>query len=141
MDYDLLIKTLHLYYNMRLATFGIDWNENLIIHFPVFVQPYTQQPLVLYQTETGIEVENNFLLESLAACHNANSKLAMYFMMNTAFINHLDKICNLTNTTDIQIIKEQKHFWTDLTHITECFKISFRIINGTQDAKRLYPPV
>ena len=31
------------------------WNcqsRNLIIQFPVFVQPYTQQPLILYQIET-----------------------------------------------------------------------------------------
>ena len=26
----------------------------------------------------GIEAENNFLLESLAACHDADSKLVMY---------------------------------------------------------------
>ena len=35
----------------------------------------------------GIEVENNFLLKSLAACHDANSKLVMYFMVNTAIVN------------------------------------------------------
>ena len=33
----------------------------------------------------GIEVENNLLLESLAACHDAESKLVMYFTVNTAF--------------------------------------------------------
>ena len=37
----------------------------------------------------GIEVENNFLLESLAACHNVESKLVMYVMVNTAFVNLL----------------------------------------------------
>ena len=41
-----------------------------------------------------IEVENNFLLESLAACHDANSKLIMYFMVNTAFVSYLDTIDN-----------------------------------------------
>ena len=35
------------YYNMKLVTFGIDRNRNLIIQFPVFVQPYTQKPLTL----------------------------------------------------------------------------------------------
>ena len=44
----------------------------------------------------GIEVENNFLLESLGACHNANSKLVMYIMVNTAFVNYLDSLNNLT---------------------------------------------
>ena len=37
---------------MQLVTFGIDKNKNLIIQFPVFIQPYTQQPLILYQLET-----------------------------------------------------------------------------------------
>ena len=37
---------------MQLVTFGIDKDENLIVQFLVFVQPYTQQPLVLYQLET-----------------------------------------------------------------------------------------
>ena len=40
----------------------------------------------------GIEVENNFLLESLAACHDAESKLVMYFMVNTAIVNYLDTL-------------------------------------------------
>ena len=37
---------------MQLVTFGIDKDKNLIIQFPVFIQPYTQQPLILYQLET-----------------------------------------------------------------------------------------
>ena len=51
-DYDIVIKRLNPYYDMKLVTFGIDRNRNLIIQFPVFVQPYTQQPLILYQLET-----------------------------------------------------------------------------------------
>ena len=51
-DYDLVIDRLHLDYNMQLVTFGIDKDRNLIIQFPVFIQPYTQQPLILYQLET-----------------------------------------------------------------------------------------
>ena len=51
-DYDMVIKRLHLYYDMKLVTFGIDRNKNLIIQFPVLIQPYTQQLLVLYQIET-----------------------------------------------------------------------------------------
>ena len=51
-EYDIVIKRLHLYYDMKSVTFGIDRKRNLIIHFPIFVQPYTQQPLILYQLET-----------------------------------------------------------------------------------------
>ena len=51
-DYDLVIKRLHLYYDMKLVTSGIDKHRNLTIQFPVFIQPYTQQPIILYQIET-----------------------------------------------------------------------------------------
>ena len=51
-DYDIVIKRLHLYYDMTFVTFGIDQKRNIIIQFPVFVQPYTQQPLILYLLET-----------------------------------------------------------------------------------------
>ena len=45
-DYDIVIKQLHLYHDMKLVTFSIDWKRNLIIQFPIFVQPYKQQPLI-----------------------------------------------------------------------------------------------
>ena len=45
-DYDIVIKRLHLYYHVKLVTFGIDRDRNLIIRFPAFVQP-----LILYQIE------------------------------------------------------------------------------------------
>ena len=51
-DHDIVIKRLHLYYDMKLVTFRIDRNRNLIIQFPIFGQPYTQQPLTLYQLGT-----------------------------------------------------------------------------------------
>ena len=50
--YDLVIDRLHLYYDLQLVTFGIGRDKNLIIQFPVFIQPYTKQPLILYQLET-----------------------------------------------------------------------------------------
>ena len=51
-DYTLVLDRLHLYYDMQLATFGIDSNMNLVIQFPVFIQSYMQKPLILYQLET-----------------------------------------------------------------------------------------
>ena len=43
-DYNIVIERLHLYYDMKLVTLGTDRNRNLIIQFPVFMQPYTQHP-------------------------------------------------------------------------------------------------
>ena len=51
-DYNIVINRLHLYYDMKLVTFGIDEDRNLIVQFPVFLQPYTQQLMILFQIET-----------------------------------------------------------------------------------------
>ena len=251
-NYDLVIDKLHPYYNMQLVTFGIDKDKNLIVQFPIFIQPYTQQPLVLYQLETvpflildqndkaqsyiqlqikkpyivlnsetyislkqqelrtckmigyefyceelfvikhktsyncesviyfnldtniikencnfwfyynktdiiptvldgsseiilgylgpminilytllimtflskfevihnvlvnrsvlcncGIKADNHYLLELLAACDNRNSKLTMYFMINTAFANYLDMFPNFTESLQVPLIKNR----------------------------------
>ena len=44
-DYNLVLDRLHLYYDMQLVTFGTDTDMNLIIHFQVLIQPYTQNTL------------------------------------------------------------------------------------------------
>ena len=40
-DYDLVIDRTHPYYIMQLVTFDIDKDKNLLIQFPVFIQPYS----------------------------------------------------------------------------------------------------
>ena len=51
----------------------------------------------------GIEAENNFLLESLAICHDSNTKLIMYFTVNNAFTNYLNEF-NLTEELEVPIL-------------------------------------
>ena len=60
--------------------------------------------------DCGIKAGNNFLLESLAACHDANSKLVMCFMVNTAFVIYLDQIDNLTESHEFPILKNMTTF-------------------------------
>ena len=52
LDYEIVLNRLYLYYNIKLVMFGIDYQKNLIIQFRIFVQPYTQTKLTLYQVET-----------------------------------------------------------------------------------------
>ena len=40
-DYDIVIKQLQLYYDMKLVTSGIDKKRNLIIQFSIFIEPHT----------------------------------------------------------------------------------------------------
>ena len=46
-DYTLVLDRLHLYYDMQLVTFGIDKDMDLVIQFPIFIQPCTQRPLIV----------------------------------------------------------------------------------------------
>ena len=51
-NFVLAIKHLTEYYDMKLATFGVDTEGNMIIAFPVFVQDLTSHPQTLYEIET-----------------------------------------------------------------------------------------
>ena len=46
----------------------------------------------------GIEVDNHYLLELIAACDNRKSKLVMYFTINMAFTNYLEMFPNITES-------------------------------------------
>ena len=79
-DYALVLERLHLYYGMQLVTFGIGKDMNLVIQFPVFIQPYIQKPLILYQLETVpvrlMEIlDTNTEAQSYTTCKSTNPTL------------------------------------------------------------------
>ena len=51
-DYVLAIPHSSSYYNMRLATFGIDDEDRLVVCFPIFVKDFSREAYTLYQIET-----------------------------------------------------------------------------------------
>ena len=73
-------------------------NVNNDIPVKILSHPYVLVNRSVLCNCRRIEVENNFSLESLAACHDANSKLVMYFTVNTAFVNDLDSLNNLKDS-------------------------------------------
>ena len=72
-------------------------NNNIPIEIP-------SDPYVLVNRSIlcncGIEVDNNYLLESLAACQDSRTKLVMYFTINLAFTNYINDF-NLTEEINI----------------------------------------
>ena len=50
--YVLAIDHVTAYYGMKLATFGVDSENNMIIAFPIFVKDHTSKPKTLYEIET-----------------------------------------------------------------------------------------
>ena len=57
-----------------------------------------------------IEVENNFLLESIAACDpdGNGADLEMYFMANTAFLNYFEELINMLEAPFLHNISMQE---------------------------------
>ena len=82
-------------------------NNDILIKIPSHPYVFVNK-IVLYNC--GIEAENHFLLKSLAACQDKNSKLVMYFTVNTAFVNYLDKFPNLTESLEFPIIRNKTTF-------------------------------
>ena len=64
----------------------------------------------------GIEAENNFLLESLATSHYADTNLIMYFTVNTTFFNYVDQF-TLTEELTFPILTNK----TTSEHILHIF--------------------
>ena len=84
----------------------------------------------------AIEAENHLLLKSLAACENANSKLAMYFTVNTAFVDFLDKFPNLTESLEFPIIKYKTTFEQTLPISLNIFKFDQMLLTASTDLKK-----
>ena len=51
-DYVLAIDHITEYYHMKLATFGVDTDGNMVFAFPVFAKDHTNEPKTLYEIET-----------------------------------------------------------------------------------------
>ena len=131
-------------------------NNDILVKIPSF-------PYVLLNTSVlcncEIEVENHFLLESLAVCQDTKSKLVMYFMVNTAFINYFDNLIDslkfpilLNQTTHKQTLpislqsfdfdpdllkspKTLKDFVDQFQHKKETFDFQKKYNNGLDLAK------
>ena len=84
-----------------------------------------------------MEVENNSLLESLATCHDSNTKLVMYFMVNTALFNYLDQILNLTETLEFPILKNKTTFEQTLPISLNISKFDSDLLTKTRKLKVL----
>ena len=66
-------------------------NNNILIKIPSHPYVLINRTVLCY---CGIEAEDNFLLESIAASSDNQSDLTMYFIVNTAFMHYFDSLTN-----------------------------------------------
>ena len=107
-------------------------NNNIPVRVP-------RHPYVLVNRSVlcnfGIEADNHFLLKSLAACKNVYSELTMYFTVNTAFVNYLDKFPNLTESSEFPVIKNKSTFQQTLPISLNISKFDQMLLNASADLK------
>ena len=71
---------------MQLVTFGIDREINLVIQLLVFIQPYIQKPLILYQLETVPVPILNTNMEAQSYTHLSANKPYIALNLETCIV-------------------------------------------------------
>ena len=51
-DYALAIEDITEYYDMKLATFGLDSDGSMVVASPVFIKDHASKPKTLYEIDT-----------------------------------------------------------------------------------------
>ena len=83
----------------------------------------------------GIEADNHYLLESLAACDTKISKLIMYFTINTAFTNYLEMLSNFTDSLQTPLIRNRTMFEKTLSITLNASQFDKSILHASTDLK------
>ena len=113
---------------MKLVTFGIDEDRNLIVQFPVFVQPYTQQPLILYQIETIPVpiIDQNKQLHSYTHLQIDRPYIALnsetYILLRQQQLRTCKKISYEFYCKELFIVKHKS-----ILHLWKCHLFQFRL--------------
>ena len=97
--YTLVLDRLHLYYDLQLVTFGINSDMNLVIQFPVFIQPYTQETFNFIPTG-----------DSSSSCFGSKyqGSILHTFENQKALYRFKFRNIHLTQATRIKIMQEDR---------------------------------
>ena len=71
----------------------------------------------------------------MAACQNTNAKLTMYFAVNTAFVNYLDKFPNLAESLEFLILMNKTTFEQTLPISLNISKFDPTLLTASSDLK------
>ena len=118
---------------MQLVTFGIDREMNLVIQFPVFIQPYIQKPLTLYQLETVLVLilDTNTDAQSYTHLHVNKPYIALnsetYISLTQQELRSCKKIGDEFYCKELFIVQHKSSYSCESTIY---FKLSMDIIRN-----------
>ena len=108
-------------------------NDNNNIHAKIPSLPY----VLINRTvlcNCRIEGEDNFLLESIAACPGKQSDLTMYFTVNTVFVHYFD---SLTNSLEVHIQQNWTMWEQVLPTSLQMFDFDSKLLEAPRTLKDL----
>ena len=71
----------------------------------------------------------------MAACQDTHSNITMYFTVNTAFANYLNKFSNLTESLGFPIIRNKTTFEQTLPSSLNISKFDSTLLTASNDLK------
>ena len=114
------------HYKRLLCTY----NNNIPVNIPGHLYVLLNRNILC---NCDIEAEDNFLLESLAACRENNiQELEMFFTVNLAFLDHLE---DLTEVVDTPIDRHWMHDNEILPISLESFQINSSLLQAPKTLK------
>ena len=126
-DYTLVLERMHLYYDMQLATFRIDRHMNLIIQFPVVIQPFIQKPLILYQLETVLILDTNTEAQSYTHWPYLALNTETYISLTHQELQSCKRIGNKFYCEELFIVKHKSSYSCERAI---CFNLTTDIIRN-----------
>ena len=101
---------------IKILTFGIDKDINLIIQFPVFVQPYTLKPLILHHLQTvpipildkNTKAQSNTLLQIRKPYIALNSET--YISLRQQILRSCKRICYEFYCEELFVVKHKSSY-------------------------------
>ena len=115
-DNALAIKHVTEYYDMKLATFGLDSEGNMVVAFPVFVKDHSSEPKTLYEIETvKVPIPNhNEEANSYSEVKNSKTYLAInsnyYIQLCIQELHMCKQICHTYYCEELFLMKHKtKH--------------------------------
>ena len=93
---------------MKLGMFGIDNQRNLIVQFPVFVQPYTQKRLVMYVLDENEQVHSYTELKIEKPYIALNEE--MYITLQTQELKMCKKIAYEYYCEELFVVKSKTRY-------------------------------
>ena len=114
-EYELAVGHVTEYYDMKLGTFGMDTDGNMVVAFPIFVKDHSDRPKTLYKLET-VKVpipDQNHNANSFSEVQHSKPYIAVnnnfYIQLHIQELRMCKRIRHVYYCEELFLIKHRTH--------------------------------